>query len=151
MTTTTIILLAVFLAVFVLVAFFDVRRAKKEKKRYHKKECIAAYLMLLPAVILAFLFVMLPILYSLGYAFTDFYLLTPDKISFIGFDNFKAIFEEIGQHGDMYYAIKNTLIFVVLVVPLQIGLALGLALFCNRKVPFVGVFKVCFSHRWSFP
>ncbi len=144
MTTTTIILLAVFLAVFVLVAFFDVRRAKKEKKRYHKKECIAAYLMLLPAVILAFLFVMLPILYSLGYAFTDFYLLTPDKISFIGFDNFKAIFEEIGQHGDMYYAIKNTLIFVVLVVPLQIGLALGLALFCNRKVPFVGVFKVCF-------
>ena len=40
--------------------------------------------------------------------------------------------------------IKNTFIFVICVVPLQIGLALVLALFCNKKVPGAGIFKVCF-------
>ena len=45
--------------------------------------------MLLPAVALAFLFILLPILYSLGYAFTDYYLLRPNNINFIEIHNFK--------------------------------------------------------------
>ena len=100
--------------------------------------------MLSPAVILAFIFIMLPILFSLGYAFTDYYLLEPDKTKIIFFDNFISIIEEIKYKGDLYYAIKNTSVFVVCVVPLQIGLALLLAIFCNRKVKGVGIFKVCF-------
>ena len=44
----------------------------------------------------------------------------------------------------MYNAIRNTSIFVVGVVPLQIGMALGLALFVNRTKPLVGVFKICY-------
>ena len=117
---------------------------KKNNVRYNKKLCASAYLMLLPAVILAFFFVMLPIMFSLGYAFTDYYLLRPDDTKFVFLDNFKSIFQEIKYKGDLYHAIRNTTIFVVCVVPLQIGLALGLALFCNRKVPGVGIFKVCF-------
>lgn len=144
MVTTTLIILLVFVVIFALIAGIDIYRSKKDNVKYHKKSCLTAYLMLLPASILAFLFVLLPILYSLGYAFTDYYLLRPNDINFIGFDNFKQIFQEISNKGNLYYAIKNTAIFVVCVVPLQIGLALALALFCNRKVKGVGIFKVCF-------
>lgn len=144
MTGTTLIILAVFLAVFAGLAIWDTVRSKKKVQKYRLRSTATAFLMLLPAVLLAFLFILLPILYSLGYAFTDYYLLTPNDINFIGFDNFATVFKEIGEKGTLYRAIINTLIFVVGVVPLQIGLALGLALFTNRKVRGVKIFKVCF-------
>ena len=140
----TLIILAVFLAVFVGIAVKDVLTVKRSGRRFHFETSVAAYWMLLPATVLIFIFVLLPIVYSLGYAFTDFYLLRPNDIHFNGLDNFKEIFAGIKAKGDMYNAIVNTAKFVVLVVPLQIGLALGLALFVNRKKPFVGVFKVSF-------
>lgn len=140
----TFIILAVFAAVLLGIIVWDVFKSKRTKMPYRVRSVATSYLMLLPAVLLAFLFVMLPILYSLGYAFTDYYLLTPDKINFIWFDNFKEIWNELCARGTIYHAIINTLIFVVGVVPLQIGMALGLALFCNRKKRGVKIFKVCF-------
>lgn len=144
MTGSTLIILGVFAAVFLGLAVWDVVSSKKKNRKYRLRSSATAYIMLLPAVLLAFLFILLPILYSLGYAFTDYYLLTPNDINFIGFDNFKSIFREIGEKGTLYHAIINTLIFVAGVVPLQIGMALGLALFTNRKVRGVKIFKVCF-------
>lgn len=141
---TTFIILGAFAAVLLGMIVWDVFRAKKTTTPYRVRSSVTSYLMILPAVVLAFLFVMLPILYSLGYAFTDYYLLTPDKVSFIWFDNFKEIWQELVSKGTIYHAIINTLIFVVGVVPLQIGMALGLALFCNRKKRGVKIFKVCF-------
>lgn len=140
----TLIILAVFIAVFAGLAVWDLVRSKNKKQKYRLRSTLTSYLMLLPAVLLAFLFILLPILYSLGYAFTDYYLLTPNDIKYIGFDNFASIFKEIGDKGTLYHAIINTLVFVVGVVPLQIGVALGLALFTNRKVRGVKIFKVCF-------
>lgn len=141
---TTLIILAIFIAIFVGFVVYDLATAKRRKEVYRAKSTLTAYLMLLPAVILAFLFIMLPILYSLGYAFTDYFLLKPNDINFIWFENFKSFFQEVATKGTLYNAIKNTIIFVVGVVPLQIGLALLLALFVNR--PGVGskIFKVCF-------
>ncbi len=144
MTTTSLIILGLFLCAFGGFAAYDLAIAKKRKEVYRAKSSITAYLMLLPSVVLAFLFILLPILYSLGYAFTDYYLLRPNDISFVFVDNFKMLFEEISEKGMLYNAIINTLTFVVGVVPLQIGIALLLAFFVNR--PGVGskIFKVCF-------
>ncbi|MBE7061242.1 MAG: sugar ABC transporter permease [Clostridiales bacterium] len=141
---TTITILAVFTIAFIIFAVYDGITAKRRKEVYRTKSTITAYLMLLPAVNLAFMFVMLPILYSLGYAFTDYYLLKPNEINIVWFENFKDFFSELATKGTLYHAIKNTLIFVVGVVPLQIGLALLLSLFVNR--PGIGskIFKVCF-------
>lgn len=144
MLASTLIILAAFVAVFAVFAIIDIVKAKRTNTKFKIGHCISAYLMMLPAVILAFLFVMIPILYSLGYAFTDFRLLRPNDINFVGLANFSKIFQEIAEKNKLLYAIRNTAIFVVGVVPLQIGLALGLALFCNRKVKGAGIFKVCF-------
>lgn len=140
----TLAILGVLVAIFAVFAIKDVAVAKKKRIRYNLKNCLAAYGMMAPAVALAFIFVLLPIIYSLGYAFTDFYLLKPNKIQFNGFENFKQIIDSISSKGDMYHAIRNTCRFVVGVVPLQIGMALGLALFVNNSKRFVGVFKVCY-------
>ena len=144
MLNTSIIIFVLFLLPFGGFAVYDLATAKRRKEVYRVKSSVTAYLMLLPAVALAFLFVLLPILYSLGYAFTDYYLLKPNDISFIQLQNFIDFFEELATKGTLYKAIINTLTFVVGVVPLQIGLALLLALFVNR--PGIGskIFKVCF-------
>ena len=80
MVSTTLIILAIFLIVFVGFMVYDLITAKKRKEVYRTKSSATAFLMLLPAVILAFIFILLPILYSLGYAFTDYYLLKPKDI-----------------------------------------------------------------------
>lgn len=141
---TSIIIFVLFLCAFGGFVVYDLATAKSRKEVYRVKSSLTAYLMLLPAVALAFLFILLPILYSLGYAFTDYYLLRPNDINFIELQNFKDFFKELSAKGTLYHAIKNTITFVVGVVPLQIGLALLLALFVNRKCFGSKVFKICF-------
>ena len=141
---TTVIIFVIFLLAFIGFVVYDLVNSKRRKEVYRVKSTATAYLLLLPAVALAFLFILLPILYSLGYAFTDYYLLKPNSIHFIFLDNFKELFEEISEKGMLYNAIKNTATCVIGVVPIQILLALLLALFVNR--PGIGskIFKVCF-------
>lgn len=139
-----LLIFAVFLAVFLGVACKDLYKAKKTNTPFRLKHCLVGFAMLAPAVILCFLFIVIPILFSLGYAFTDYRLMTPERTQFVGFDNFSNIFSEMFSGGEILSALKNTAIFVVCVVPLQIGLALGLALFSSRKIKGAGVFKVCF-------
>ena len=129
----TLIILAVILMIFLGVFIADLIRNRKSETKYHKSEMIVAFTLLLPAVVLAFLFVILPIVFSLGYSFTDFDLLRPNNVSFVGFENFKLIIQEIKEKGEIYYSLRNTGIFVILVVPLQMTIALLLALFCNNK------------------
>ena len=139
-----LIILLVLMLIFIGVFIMDFIRRRKSEKKYHLRESIVAYLLMVPAVLLAFFFVLLPIFFSLGYAFTNFDLLRPNDVNFIGFDNFKDLFLEFKNKGEIYYSARNTAIFVLLVVPLQIIVALLLALFCNNKKPGTTVFKICF-------
>ena len=88
-------ILGVLVAMFAAVAVKDVLIAKKKKIRYNVKNCLASYGMLMPAVALAFIFVLLPIIYSLGYAFTDFYMARPNDMKFVGLDQFEYIMKSI--------------------------------------------------------
>ena len=139
-----LLILLVLMLIFIGVFVADFIRRRKSEKKYHLRESIVAYLLMIPAVILAFFFVLLPIFFSLGYAFTNFDLLHPNEVDFIGLNNFKDLFLEFKNKGEIYYSARNTAIFVALVVPLQILVALLLALFCNNKRPGTTVFKICF-------
>ena len=143
----SVLIIGVFLLLFAAFILKDVAKAKRAPHgnlHYTWKESVCSYLMLLPAIALICLFVLLPIVYSLGYAFTDYYLLKPNETEFVWLDNFKDIVENIAVKGDMYNAVANTAKFVVFVVPLQIGMALGLALLVNKKLRGMGVFKVLY-------
>lgn len=138
---------AAFSVIFLAIFVKDFIKSRKEKQKYNKTEVTVAYILLIPAVVLAFFFVLLPIVMSLGFSFTDYSQQYPNEFNLAGgdgFGNFRDLFDELKIKGDIYHALVNTAIFVVGVVPLQIGLALGLALFVNNKKRGTTIFKVCF-------
>jgi fructooligosaccharide transport system permease protein len=143
--------LAIFISVAVIALILivnvalDIIFSIKRKENYKTSELVLAYVLLLPAVILAFFFVLLPIIMSLGYSFTDANVLKIDAAQFDNFANFQRMFRDLfDKESKLFISIKNTALFVLLVVPLQIGLALALALFCNNKKKGTTIFKVCF-------
>ncbi|CEI80546.1 Lactose transport system permease protein LacF [Oceanobacillus oncorhynchi] len=105
-----------------------------------KKENLAAYIFLAPALILLGLFLVYPSLLAIYYSFTDYYLLTPNDINIVWLENFIAIFKD----PVFIQSLKNIALFVVLVIPIQVGAALGLALLINKQRKGNIFFKVAF-------
>lgn len=98
-------------------------------KKLNSSMNLPAYLFLSPALILMGLFLIIPAIMAIYYAFTDYYLLTPDNKQFVGLDNFIEIFKD----PTFLQSLKNIILFVVCVIPIQIGAALGLALLINKN------------------
>ncbi|MGG4380739.1 sugar ABC transporter permease [Priestia megaterium] len=113
---------------------------KETKNRVKWKENVVAYTFLGPALLLLLLFLIIPAIMSVYYAFTDYYLLTPDMRKFVGLDNFINLFKD----PIFLKSLANTLKFVVWVIPLQIGAALGLALLLNKQRKANTFFKVAY-------
>lgn len=82
-----------------------------------------------PALVIFLVLYVYPTVSGFYYSFTDW---SPykDKITFVGFDQYKALFET--KH--MMVAMQHTLIFAVLVTLLQNGLGVILALLLNSNM-----------------
>ena len=105
-----------------------------------KSERTAAYIFVLPAVILLAAFLIYPALQTVRYAFTNYNIMRPDRITFCGLDNFIEIF----QDKDFWKAFTNTLYFTVLVVPFQTVLALALPLLISSRRKGVSIFRAAY-------
>ena len=105
-----------------------------------KSERKAAYIFIIPAVVLLAAFLLYPALQTVRYAFTDYNIMRPDRIKFCGFNNFIELF----QDKDFWIAVKNTLHFAVLVVPFQTILALALALLISSRRKGVSIFRAAY-------
>lgn len=75
---------------------------------------------------------------TLGVSFLKWDLLTPP--SWAGLDNFIKLFSD----NAFQKALNNTFAFSILYVPLVIILSLGVALLLNRKIRFIGLFRVIY-------
>ncbi|MGG3177883.1 sugar ABC transporter permease [Priestia megaterium] len=116
------------------------RAEKNIRNKIKWKDNVVAYTFLGPALLLLLLFLIIPAIMSVYYAFTDYYLLTPDMRKFVGLDNFINLFKD----PIFLKSLANTLKFVVWVIPLQIGAALGLALLLNKQRKANTFFKVAY-------
>jgi len=96
--------------------------------------------MLAPAAVLMVTFLIIPILLTFGLSFTNARLISPVPAKFIGFDNFTRLF----QNATFWKSLLNTVVFAVVIVPLQSGLALGLAMLVNAKVRGTNIFRTVF-------
>ncbi len=105
-----------------------------------KSERKAAYIFIIPAVVLLAAFLLYPALQTVRYAFTDYNIMRPDRIKFCGFNNLIELF----QDKDFWIAVKNTLHFAVLVVPFQTILALALALLISSRRKGVSIFRAAY-------
>ncbi|MEZ4726279.1 MAG: sugar ABC transporter permease [Caldilineaceae bacterium] len=85
------------------------------------------WLMLAPFLVGAFVLVVLPMLLTVGLAFTEYDALSAPVWQ--GMQNFVVI----AQRDLFQIAVRNSLIYVVLAVPLRLVGALGLALLLNRR------------------
>lgn len=111
---------------------------KNAVKNYHERR--AAYLFILPAVILLVAFLILPACSTIRYAFTDYNILRPDNIRFCGLDNFTELFHD----RDFKKSLINTIYFTLVVVPFQCVLALALALLISPRKRGVSIFRAAY-------
>lgn len=103
------------------------------KKRYYMKEIIkykSCYFMILPFMILFFVFIVLPVISSLALSFTSFNMLQFPK--FAGFSNYIRLLLD----DDVFLiAIRNTLIFALITGPLGYFACLIFAWLINELGP----------------
>jgi multiple sugar transport system permease protein len=107
------------------------------------------WLFVAPAVAVLGLFLLLPVLMALWVSFSDWRghgsPLSSD-VGFVGLDNYRAILTDGGlPERDFGISLRNTFYYVVLVVPLQTGLALALAVLVHtRMLRGRGFFRTAF-------
>lgn len=93
-----------------------------------------------PALVLLIIFLFLPMVLTLIFSFTDYFALDPALTHFTGLSNYIQVFKD----EDFRKAFVNTLCFVLIIVPLQGGGALGLALLVNKVTHCKKYFKIAF-------
>lgn len=105
-----------------------------------KKNSIMGMAFFGPALVLLTLFLFLPMLLTFGFSFTDYFALNPELTHFTGLKNYTDIFKD-----ELFVkSFLNTVKFVLIIVPLQCGGALLLAIAINHAAHCKKYFKVAF-------
>jgi multiple sugar transport system permease protein len=79
-------------------------------------------------------FTALPIIASLALSLTNFNILQPEGLKFIGLDNYTRLWNELLGNGAVGQSLGVTTRYALMSVPLTIALALGLALLLHHKL-----------------
>lgn len=94
------------------------------------KEAISAYSFMLPTIVVIGTFLILPLGYAVFLAFHQVQILGEISYKFVGFKNFLRL----ARDERVWIALKNTVEYVAIVVPLQTILALCLAVILNSQI-----------------
>lgn len=98
------------------------------------------YVFILPAFIVYLLFSIVPFLYTFYYSFTDYTDMNPVNLSFVGLKNYIKVFNT----PLMMTAIKNSVIYAVMLTSLQTILALPLAVLLDKKLKTRNLLRAVF-------
>jgi multiple sugar transport system permease protein len=105
-------------------------KRQRQKIRWNVAENLAGYLFVTPATLVIGTFVVLPIVWALFLSLHKVRLLGGIDYQFIGLRNFTSL----GADDRVWIALKNTAIYVAMVVPSQTLLALILAVTLNSGI-----------------
>jgi ABC-type sugar transport system permease subunit len=97
-----------------------------------------AYWFVFPYLIYFLVFVAYPLVFSLTLMFHRWDIVTP--MEWVGMKNFSRLFAD----RLFFKSVWNTLIFLVIHIPLQIVIALGFALLLNSKLRLRGFFRAVY-------
>jgi multiple sugar transport system permease protein len=100
------------------------------------RERLIPYLFLLPALLLLLVFNLFPAIATLNESLHADSLISGGRI-FVGIENFQRIFND----PVFWKSLEVTLVFSLLVNPIQVTLALGLAVLANQKVLGITIFR----------
>lgn len=111
---------------------------KKSNKQF--KDLVSAYIFMSPTIVILSIFLVLPILLAIGLSLYKVQPLGEISYAFRGWKNFFRL----TQDERVAIALKNTVEYVLIVVPIQTILALGLALILNTQIKGKNIFRVLF-------
>ncbi|MFF7978628.1 carbohydrate ABC transporter permease [Streptomyces sp. NPDC007901] len=121
------------------------------RPRRLNRDRLHGLLMSAPALTGLIAFVGVPFGYAVVLSFYNVRLGSPLPPRFFGMEQYRRLFTDPDMSGPFLRALLNNLTFAVVVVPLQTGLALGLAILLNRKLKAIGVFRSLFFLPVVFP
>ncbi|MCM5679247.1 sugar ABC transporter permease [Schlegelella sp. S2-27] len=107
------------------------QRARRRRPS-RDSDALVAWAFAAPAVVLLAAFLVLPFLLALGLSFTDQRLITSDAMGteFVAARNYLRLWDD----ESFWAALRNNFYFVAVVVPVQSGFALLLAVLVNRRM-----------------
>ncbi|MFP4345541.1 MAG: carbohydrate ABC transporter permease [Anaerolineales bacterium] len=107
-----------------------------------RKNTRLAWLFSAPALLLLFVFLAVPFLMAIGLSFTDQRLVPNPNVPtrFVGLRNYVRLLEDDAFRRGLL----NNFYFAIVVVPIQTGLALFLALLVNQKLKGVNLFRTIY-------
>ncbi|MBA2518282.1 MAG: sugar ABC transporter permease [Chloroflexia bacterium] len=101
-----------------------------------RREAIWGFALISPWVIGLLIFWVGPLLAAFYYSFTEFPILSAP--TWIGLENYRQIFT---TDPEFLISLGNTAYYVLIRVPLHLGIALGLAMLLNRATRGIGIFR----------
>jgi len=113
------------------------RRRARRKAQWRRRFTVLAFMS--PWLVGFSVFVAYPLVATVYFSFTHYDLLSPAR--WIGLANYKYMFNEDQQ---IWPAVKNTLWLVVIMVPLKVMFAFGVALMLTRARRGIGFFRAVF-------
>ncbi|GAB3255175.1 carbohydrate ABC transporter permease [Nocardioides dilutus] len=121
-------------------AHIDPSASRGGRPLTHRAEARAAGVFVTPAVALLVVFFFVPVVLCFVLSFTNARLISPQGPQFVGLDNFTRLFSD----PVFWKSLRNTLYFGVVVVPLQSGFALVLALLINARIRGTNAYRTVF-------
>ncbi len=115
--------------------------------RLARRDHRAAWMFLLPVIIVMLVVALWPLGRTFFFAFTDAYLDDPSVYSMTGVDNFLEVIND----RSWWIAVKNTLIFTVISVAIETVLGLAIALLVNEAIPGRGLARAAILVPWAIP
>ncbi|MDR2304410.1 MAG: sugar ABC transporter permease [Treponema sp.] len=109
-------------------------KTQSYKKAYHRGEIFAAYGFLSPAIVLYILFILIPVVWVIYLSFTRYDIITPAR--FIGGTNWERLISDSRN----WMFLKNTGLFVILLVPMHTIMGTLLALGVNAIKNKAGIY-----------
>ncbi|MFC3789961.1 carbohydrate ABC transporter permease [Paenibacillus sp. GCM10012307] len=106
---------------------------------YDKQETRAAFLFIMPALLLLVVFIFYPMTRALLISLENYNLISGSS-SPAGLDNYKQLMSD----GVFWASLGHSFYFAAVVIPLQTMIALGLALLVRRTFRGVGIFRTVY-------
>jgi len=114
--------------------------ARERRRRLQRRQVLTAAPFVLPGLLLVLLFVVWPLIKGLQMSLYDWNLPVPSRSEFVGLDNFLRAFTD----PTFWVAARNTALYAIVTVPIQMILGLFLAVLLNGKLRGRTVFRALF-------
>lgn len=110
---------------------------RRRRVSMRTRRALWAYVFIAPALLYFVVWIALPVLAAFVLSFTDYNTATAN---WVGLRNYRAAF----TRPEFFAALRNTLQFGAELIPLNMVLALGLALLVDRQLRGIGVFRTAY-------